>query len=246
MSLVEWRPREGKMVFDLVPKMLVAYEWAAWRVMRVEDHPEESWSDAERKAAARGVSLRRVTLRPAAEDATWENSRSDLHGVLQGRPPWFELPDHYSVCHSCGDVPPCRHVEGDRAAEAGLKRMARYETEGVCPACSEPVSHRQKSIRFDENVEIPGGPPVVFHLRQECRWRAREYEKRWAAAGKGRRAALSCKGHLTNHGDGTYSCTAGSLCPNSDAEHASMTVCSCPQHQRGMRHCRPVKGAWRV
>lgn len=102
-------------------------------------------------------------------------------------------------------------------------------------ACAEPVTARQKCLSFSENLEVPGGPPVTFHLRSRCNYSAVKYEQRWVAADPNRRRpTLSCPGHVTNHNDGTYDCTQLGDCPGPQARHPSYRMCRCPDC-----HARP-------
>jgi hypothetical protein len=133
-----------------------------------------------------------------------------------------------------------------QVAEKSAKNMARFETPGVCPACSEPVSARQKSITFDGNVEIPGGAPVTYHVgRGGCRGEAARYEERWVQADPdGRRTSLTCPGRVINHNDGTYECSELTECRGPTANHHWYTRCRCPDcHARGGFDCRPAADA---
>ena len=63
---------------------------------------------------------------------------------------------------------------------------------------------RHKSMVFDgENLLLPGGSPVVFHLRRQskggvsCLYSAMDYEEQWVPAGAGRRWRLSSSWWLT-------------------------------------------------
>jgi hypothetical protein len=139
-----------------------------------------------------------------------------------------------------------------RTAEAEAKHADRYMMPGVCPACNEPITSRQKAIvTFDENIEIPGGPPVTFHRRRGCLGGAIGYEKRWAKADPAtRRTALSCPGDICRHTDGTE-CSEGPLCPGDAVPHRSVTVChpsysgSCQRCADGIR-ARNAAGDWTV
>lgn len=219
-------------VGDLVP-----YEHAVWRVVEVRDRDDE-----ERPYA--------VTLRPVEETRDDPRARdSDLHLSIHRYYSWDVYPDeHYPICACCYEPLPCRYKVAERAGEAALKKMGRYETAGVCPACEEPVTGRQKSLTFSENLEVLGGPSVTFHVgRRGCSYTAGEYEKRWVAADpERRRASLTCRGRVTNHNDGTYDCTELAECPGPSARHDVYTTCSCPDcHARGVFDCHPSPSAIR-
>ena len=235
---------------------LIALDHAAWRVVEIRPKPEDLWTEEEREAMAsyyrpddvRAVWPCNVVVRPAhitGDDPKLR--RHDRHYRVPGghRVMWHVYPDeHYPVCATCGDPTPCRERTAKREAEQAVKAMSRYEMAGVCPACEEAVSARQKSLTFHDNLEIPGGPPVTFHLRGECRRTAANYEQRWVAADpERRRHTLTCPGRLTNHNDGTYDCTQLGECPSPTARHVSYSTCRCPDcHARPWtwgRGCRP-------
>ncbi len=222
---------------------LVAHDHQAWRVVEIRTHR----TDTERPL--------RIRLRPArlADHPDPVTAASgDQHFSAGRHVSWHVFPDpqHYPVCACCGEPMPCREETGRRMAERAITTMTRHENPSVCPACSGPFTTRQKTITFDDNLEVPGGPPVTFHMRGKCRGDALTYEKRWAAAQPGRRRQLSCDGDLTNHNDGTYECTAHDLCPGPAVPHlASLSVCGCaPCHARPWtwgRGCQPHPDARR-
>lgn len=242
-----WRPDRARQQYKL-PAVgdLIAFQHAAWRVMEIRPRPEDLWTDEEREAVAahyrpddiRGVLPCNVVVRPAGitgDDPKLR--RHDRHLRVPGgrRVMWAVYPDeHYPVCAQCGDPTPCRERSAKWEAEEAVKKMGRYETAGVCPACQEPVTRRQKTLTFPDNLEIPGGPPVTFHLRSDCWSGAMRYEQRWVAADpERRRLTLSCPGRLTNHNDGTYDCTELGHCPSPTARHPSYARCRCPDcHSR--------------
>lgn len=229
---------------------LIAWDFDAWRVIEVSDIPADRWTDAERQrwmdvyrcdAAKAPYRLRIRRDRAPASDREEKSVR-----VPPGGTPFVSLlPEHYATCGRCGDVAPCREVVAKETSQAAAKRMGRYELEGVCPACEEPVTTRQKSLTFPENVEVLTGPPVTFHLRYACRSSAVAYEKRWAAADpENRRTILSCRGHVTAHGDGTYECTEFALCPGPTASHPGGSSCREPEcHTAGPVHLGMLRGA---
>lgn len=238
------RPLGSRRLFGTRPEVgsLVAHDLQAYRVMSIENILEVDWSEAERNSSHGNVTPYRIVLRPAQDDQTWTNSTADLHARVSPRMSWDVLPEHYAVCVHCSTLLPCRHTTAQEAGEAALKRMERYETPGICPACSEPISARQKSITFQENVELLLGPPVTFHRRRECLWHAERYERKWAAVDPTRKTTLSCVGKLVNHGDGTYECSTGIECPSAIASHWIYTVCHCcTNHPNG---CHPQPNAF--
>jgi hypothetical protein len=220
---------------------VVAFDHRAWQVIQIRDLPPEHWTDRDRFYARspahkpKAVQLRpmRLVNHPDPVKACSEDRHVGSLRVWD----WYVYPDpeHYPVCACCSEPMPCRAEEARRTAEAAVQKMDRFEVANVCPACREPVTGRQKALTFSENLEVPGGPPVTFHLRGKCRYSAAEYEKRWVAADPNRRRhTLSCPGRLTNHNDGTYDCTELGDCPGPSPRHVSYTMCRCPDC-----HARP-------
>lgn len=239
---------------------LLAYAHAVWRAVDIRSVPEDRWTDEQRrfhrltKPAARwrtGAVPVVVTVRPVAitsDDPAVR--RHDLHLSSPGVQPewWVYRDEHYPVCGTCGEPTPCRERLGMRVAEQAMAQMARYEQPGMCPSCREVVTTRQKSWTCPDNLEIPGGPPVTYHVgRLGCRWAATEYEKRWVALDpKTRRPRWSCPGHVTTHGDGTYECSTNGECPGPLAGHQSYARCGCLSCRPTVpSNCRPAADATR-
>lgn len=233
---------------------VVALNHEVWRVVEIRDLPPEQWRDADRLRSGKHKP-QVARLRPARlvnhPDPVKAKSEDEHYGTLHV---WswdvYPDPEHYPVCACCGEPMPCRAEVGRKTAQEAVEHMGRFEVDGVCPACSEPVTKRQKSLTFSENLEVLGGPPVTFHLRGKCHYSAMKYEQRWVAADPARRRTLlSCAGHLTNHNDGTYDCTAYGECPGPVARHNSASVCACPDcHARAWtwgRGCYPSPKAVR-
>lgn len=251
-----WYPDKARPTV-LPPKVgdLIAWDHSAWRVIDVSPVPLDKWTDDDHRwvqqikpAHRRAAEPVMVVVRPVAVTGDDPRSRDhDKHLRHRHGATWYIYPDaHYPVCASCGDPTPCREMSAQRIAEGAMAHMSRYETAGVCPACREPVTSRQKSLTFSENLEVLGGPPVTFHVgRYGCRYSAAKYETRWVAADPNRRrATLSCLGHVTNHNDGTYDCTQLAECPGPVAHHPSYATCRCPDcHARGSFGCHPKPNA---
>jgi len=233
------------------PGVLVAFDHAVWRVIETRDLPADRWTDEDHDRVRKYGSTERqapyvTVLRPASIDANDPKARDhDKH--YRCRPTvWHVYPDeHFPICNACHEPLPCREQVGREIASNAVKQMDRFSMAGVCPSCEEPVTSRQKTLTFTENLELPGGPPVTYHLRGTCRMGARKYEIRWVAADPARRrATLSCTGHVINHNDGTYECTQLGECPGPTAQHPSYTTCRCPDcHARGEFGCGPAADA---
>jgi len=230
------------------PGTLIAHEHAVWRVVEITDLPREKWTERELETRAHGdTGPMVVILRPVPIGRRRRARDHDMHYRWPSHIGWDVYPDeHYPVCSACGEPTPCREKIGQRIGAREMERMERYEVAGVCPACQEPVTSRQRSLTFPDNVEFPGGPPVTFHRRKRCLYYAADYETAWVAADpERRRATLSCPGHVTNHGDGTYDCTELAGCPGATARHRGYTVCFCPEHRPQALTCYPGPNARR-
>jgi hypothetical protein len=189
-----WHPIEAKVSyapFHRRPEVgeIVAFRHAAWTVTDVRD---SVLRDGEHEALARfSPEFRKsllpyaVTLRhlygPTQERQNdigdiglriWPASRGSWRTYKSGRVP---------LCSCCGHPWPCRMLvaeeESQRAAEVMSGRMDRTMP-GCCYGCGEPITSRQKSVRYPEpNVQVPGSPAPTFHMRQRCFVEAWRYER---------------------------------------------------------------------
>lgn len=234
----EWVPKGAERSWD-EPEVgsLIGAAHQVWRVLRVVPCPPELYTE-ELASYVRdclgGPAPILVRLRPAIMDSgdpVLAATKDVSVGAIPKRTSWFVFPDgHYPVCGSCREPLPCREVYNSYVARHEIEAIKPFELAGVCPACKEPVTDRQKAITFDENLVIPGGPPLTFHLRQGCFWQARDYENRWVAGDpEQRRITLTCTGLLTNHGDGTFECTEMGECRGAAAYHPDNRRCECAQ-----------------
>ena len=230
-----WEPQGGerKAWRDLEPGELIELGRKIWRVAEVRLTPVIDWDEddrgqweQERKAYKLGSEedwQRRpvyLILRPA--------SGGKRHHVKVQ--PWryrfreaYTLPEHYPVCKDCGEPWPCQELEITQEVSKQSAVLAELEKilPGCCWSCAEPVTHRQKAIRFDgDNLLLPGAPSPVFHLRGKngCRSAAKGYEKRWIAAEEGRRWRLQCPGKQVRHVDGDE-CSEDPFCPGKVSHH---------------------------
>lgn len=231
--------------------MLWPYEHVVYRIIDVEPVPETDWTDEERRRVngylpqyRAEYAPKRIIVRPVHINTGDVRDRDhDRHLRIGARSMGLDVYDdeHYPICAQCHEPLPCRDQMAQRVSTEAMAHMSRYEMAGVCPACEEPVTGRQKSQTWPDNAVIPQGPPVTFHLRRQCHYEAVRYEKQWVALDPDRRRTLlSCGGMVTNHNDGTYQCTQLTECPGPTAEHRSYTVCRCPDcHANGGFDCRP-------
>lgn len=215
MSLpYHWRPLGLRLANapELKRGTIVPFEHAVYRVVETRLEPDDEKLPL------------RVVLRPI--HITRDDPRSRDHDLHLGSPKhhlWYIYPDeHYPICATCHEPLPCREQMAQEISEAAAERFERFTMAGVCPACQEPVSSRQKSLTWEDNAVVPGGPPVTFHLRANCWGSAQRYELQWVAADPNRRThKLTCFGHLSQHYDGTWSCTKLDECAGEYAQHKS-------------------------
>ncbi len=226
---------------------LVALDHEVYRVLEIRPKPKDLWTDEDRGRVTLYEGKREpvnVIVRPAqikGDDPKLR--RHDLHLRAYEGMWWDVYPnEHYPVCAECGEPIPCRELAAIREAEQAAALMARYEVAGMCPACQEPVTQNQGSRTFEENLYMPGGPPVTFHAsRRQCHGGLVSYEDRWVAADPEHRPRrYRCEGVATVHADtGTYECTAGVGCPGAQASHRALTACRCPEHDHWFRGLAP-------
>lgn len=247
-AVAQWQTPESGAIIVINHEVL--------RVIEVNLVPEEDWTAEERQKVAVykpevqvKVSPAHLIARPIGITSDDVRARDfDRHYRVKAGAgySWNVYPnEHYPVCSRCHEPMPCREENGRRQAEAAIEKMSRYENPAVCPVCLEPFTRRQKTHRFDENLEIPAGPAVTFHLRGGCFSGAYQYEKRLAKANPGYVPALFCPGFVTNHNDGTYECTAGDRCGGPGLNHEGYQSCDCgPCTASGQFDCHPM--AWAI
>jgi hypothetical protein len=160
----------------------------------------------------------------------WERTEGIVHIAVQRHPALEVIGEAYPVCSCHGHPWPCRQLCEDRQVAAELReletRLARA-VPGVCAACGEPVTARQRSVVFPgDNLLVPGAPPPTFHLRQACRPQAQEYELQRLAADPTVLRLCTCPGIAFEHhglGEtrGPLDCTAGPACTGHHYGHAA-------------------------
>lgn len=241
-----WRPLGTEYKHLPEPGDLIAWRHAAWRVTEVNRAPETDWPDGvrERMEYTRPeyrdrIIPRHVFVRPAKHKPNGDPVR-DMNATvsLSGGGSWDVYPsDHYPVCSECGEPLPCRAEMARQIGEKAEKDAARYEIPGVCPACQEIPTSRHKVMTFEENLRVPFGPPVTFHVgRRDCRYVAMKYEREYADHAPGYQTVLSCPGHIRRHADGPE-CTEGD-CRGLKAHHQHVYYCD----DRCLR-CRDYRAA---
>lgn len=229
--------RSVPLVDDLVP-----FEHAVYRVVSVRvTEPDDKGRTVHARVRPVGIA---ETGDPVADARSTRAFTSGKHGRWT-----VYASEHYPVCGKCHEPLPCREQMAEQISGKAAEKFERYAVAGVCPGCSEVVTQRQKSVTWEDNAVVPGGPPVTFHLRRGCYHAAVTYERTWVALDPGARKHLYTCGehHVRDHGNGTYTCTAGADCPGASAQHRSYAVCDCPEHYTGQsRGIDTLRNATRV
>lgn len=237
-----WSPLQATLQRRPKPGDVIARDHAVWQVTAVADVP---LSDADRD----------VWLEAGMPDlASWNGRpyRVDVDWVAGARPDWAaadgpvparmdvpaeRYPRHrwevyrsgrWPRCSCCGEPMPCRAELEDREVTAALKQVEKWAKRlpGCCWGCGEPISRRQKSVTYaGDNLDLPGGLEVRFHVRSGCFHYATRYELRWIAVDPRRERVLTwpkCGGILVVHSDGSSECMSG---PGLVGEHAGEPDC---------------------
>ncbi len=185
----------------------IAWRHAIWRITHIRDHEHE------------GRPGKAITLHHVHGPKLWTvNKHGDAGVWLPAARTVFldKIEGPYAVCSCHGDPWPCQEIQqshyADRQAQMLDEKMAGHQT-GICPACREPITPRQKTVTYPgDNAEIPGAPAPSFHTRGKCWSGASEYELQWIAVDPRRERILTwpkCSGILIVHADGTSECESG-------------------------------------
>lgn len=209
---VTWRSTQGNLTFarDLAEGDVIAVDYTPmrhkpWRIESVKQRDE------------------RIALIVRPLGAQYDFAQYNQGISVRSTALVDVLPEHYVVCAKCGQLPPCAEVWNEHVARQVTERAARYEVAGVCPACEEPVTNRQRMIRVEENIVVPLGPPVTFHARQKCESAAVRYDQQVAEA-TGRAPVLSCPSRQVRHMDGQRECD-NEACPGQHVPHHGFAMC---------------------
>lgn len=92
------------------------------------------------------------------------------------------LNEPYQTCSCHGHIWPCQEIDQAEMAahQAGrMDRLMATAEPGVCAACLEVITTRQKTVTFPEESRfVPGAPGPTFHAgRGACWGKAEEYER---------------------------------------------------------------------
>ncbi|MEV8324561.1 hypothetical protein [Kitasatospora sp. NPDC056731] len=185
----------------LAPGMLVIHQRAPFRVIEIHEVPFDLWPDPYDKQWATHFDfwLRSTGVDPAPDPAVWrerpvvvlvepDGGGKAMHLQAPASTAWDVLPEHYAVCRSCGELPPCREEEIDKATERQMAETLRLLAirPGACMGCGEAISGRQKPVAFPgPNLWRPDLPEGTarFHARKECEDWVDRYRDQWIALG---------------------------------------------------------------
>jgi hypothetical protein len=194
--------RMARSYVQLAVGTLVIWERAPWRVIAIDERPDDLWGNKYEKQFADVVAAwERYKQYEKPERDTWRgrpiavqivpvaDPKADpLHLIAPGDYQWDVLPEHYAVCVACGELPPCRHETNEQQADiiAARNDVLMDIPPGHCLGCGEFVTHRQKVVRFPgPNLWRPDMPDhsAVFHGRQECAGEVERYRRQWQERG---------------------------------------------------------------
>lgn len=217
----DWWPRQPGLghasTSSLEAGTLVVWNRAPYRVVEVREMELVDWPEKFREAWSEcgmpepGTWQRRpMVVIVRAEEGSPDGK--PVHLGCAAHTSWRVLPEHYSVCRLCRELPPCRHVHTEQVMERAAEKMAQQMAilPGCCHACREPISKRQRSFTFPgPNLIRPdlGDHSAIFHTRQQCLGVLRSYDERWAKAEPDRTRLFFCEGTITRHHDGTGECS---------------------------------------
>jgi hypothetical protein len=124
-----------------------------------------------------------LAIRPADQP----NGNAQHYAVRADRT-FYVLPEHYSVCRLCNEVPPCTHATTEAAVDHTMQKAERLMAiqPGCCLGCGDPITSRMRAVRFPgPNLWRPdmGDDSAVFHARQDCGDWVFSYRRQWEEKG---------------------------------------------------------------
>lgn len=204
----------------VVPGAIVVLHREPWRVLEVNERPEDLWPERYETVWQKLVTqwVEHEAARLAGEPESWGEPRKarpqPVRAEWPNRPIVLVLqpvddpkakprhlccgasldlqvlPEHYSVCRLCQELPPCRHEEMEKTVDQAMAVSDRLMAipRGACLGCGETISSRMKAVRFPgPNLWRPdwGTDSAVFHARarDECSNGVWRYEKQWKTQG---------------------------------------------------------------
>lgn len=186
---------------QLEPGTLVIYERQPWRVVAVDERPDDLWGQKYEDDYARDLKLCESRGFDKPGRSTWRGrpigvqivpaadpNGEPVHLIAPGHHQWDVLPEHYAVCVACGDLPPCRHELAEQEADriAARNEVLMEIPPGHCLGCGEVITSRQQATRFPGpnlwRLDLPENS-AVFHARRECSTPRERYREQWEARG---------------------------------------------------------------
>jgi len=191
-----WSPREGRSRpgTALSPGDIVAWDREPHHVLETRERADDLWDERYETQWATESRWSTTTTR-----AAWDGrplvyvlrpvdrpEAKPLHLIGPARHAWEVLPEHYSVCRLCRELPPCRHDVTERSVVHQMERAAELMAipRGHCLGCGEHVSPRMNAARFPgPNLWRPdlGENSAVFHARRSCSYDVTRYRRQWEA-----------------------------------------------------------------
>jgi hypothetical protein len=225
-----WRPAQGdyRTATTLEPGEITVWERKPYLVAEIRERAAVDWPAQYQEAWVTAGMPDPATWRQrpvvlVLRDVDQETAKPlHLCGPAGGQ--WYAIPEHFSICRLCHELPPCTHVHTEAIMGRANERMAAEMAlmPGCCLSCNEPITRRQKSVTFTgPNLIRPdfGSDTAIFHLREKCSSSLLSYDQRWAQA-TGSKRRFYCEGHQTIHLDGSMACTELVECPG-DVDHRS-------------------------
>lgn len=110
------------------------------------------------------------------------------HYAVRASRSFYVVPEHYSVCRLCNEIPPCSHVTTEAMVDYEMANTERLMAipAGCCLGCGEPITSRMKAVRFPgPNLWRPdwGTDSAVFHARSDCSGSVASYRQQWEEKG---------------------------------------------------------------
>ncbi|MFF9632956.1 hypothetical protein [Streptomyces fradiae] len=200
--------RESDYSTRIRPGSLIAWsDRRAYEVVEVRERPVDLWPEHFRNEWDRYTAwwVEQVVagrdMGDQPEKHTWKHrplvlvirpadqpTAKAVHYAVRASRTFYVLPEHYSVCRLCGEIPPCTHATTEAAIDHEMANTERLMSipPGHCLDCGEPITFRMQATRFPgPNLWRPdlGDDTAVFHARQRCSDGVRAYRRQWEAKG---------------------------------------------------------------
>jgi hypothetical protein len=182
---------------QLQPGMLVIWERAPYRVAEIREIPQDLWPAPWTAHWDRHFRFwfDGKQEQPAPDPATWRDRPVNVvlepdgggkrkHLASRASFEWPILPEHYAVCRSCGELPPCREELLEKHVDRQVAKSDRLLSipAGACMGCGETIGSRQKEVAFPGanlwRLDLPEGT-ARFHARGDCSDWVNQYQKQW-------------------------------------------------------------------